>query len=121
MVELEEQIETEEIMNKYKMISNILYLLETKFTKGRIINTWFELESKHKRQIKAIKGKQLFKKYNLEFIRKGFQIIAIPIIKELEHSLLFFQKLKTIFEPLKIDTSINISDGYFIFRYNLEE
>lgn len=101
----------------FKLIAKVLEILENDFTKGEIELTSFTIEQEHKDKLKKIENTKFFKKYKITFQNNGFRIEAIPLKTTLETSLLLFDRMKELFNPINVESGIGCGDGIFVFTF----
>ena len=106
---------------KFVVLTDVLLKLES-ITNGEIPKNWFSLNPHNLKKIDEYQSKKLFKKYIIEFCDNGFRITAKTLESNLDVSILYFEKLKKLFDQSKqIDSAISISDGDFVIIYPREE
>jgi len=99
----------------FDLISKCIKILDTEITNIGTSSNVFSLSKKDKEKIKKLRNSKLFSEYIVK-IKEGnkFEIEAKTKDNDLQTSLLYFENMKSLFDPLGIDSNIQISNGSLI-------
>lgn len=91
--------------------------LQEKFNRKEIKSNVLKFDKKSRGFLKKYKNQNIFSDFKTKSLDNGFIIEAKTKEHTLEFSILYFEALKEFCNPYDISSTLTISNGVYIFRY----
>lgn len=93
--------------------------LQEKFNQNEFKSKFLDLDEKSHYLLKKYKKQNIFSDFNTKYCDDGFIIEVKTKERNLVFGILYFEALKDFCKEYDISSSLGISNGVYIFKYNL--